>query len=439
MATGFEVNCNFNINRDYCKIVKDLNCKFSDSHKRSMRERDAAIRKFMENFVTGIGEFNKIFGEHFQNNLPLMNKMNGVLDRLKEIFNIFIFEENQVYGSLCAETYDAFGGFNDVIQGFKKVAMEKLNPNDITMDEEYLRYMNKGKDFKAQVINLNKKGEGKFDCKIEELERKDLSQQDKSIIDNRIKEYVSENPSEFGPVCSKKGGTSKLVIHGKRNRRRRRKNVVKKLLLFENQVIEKYAVTADNETRVTALIGGHGLKAVKDIPRLTVIGRYFGDTWIASDIEIFAGSRLYHNINTYAFNKTVDVKLPLKDIRRYNSEQALNGMEIDGDGDDEKEELHCFDIVIDGYHNPSNLMYINDIRKDITSSATVEDVQFENVMFVCCYVDGFPHIFGVTIKDVKCGETLNVDYGVAYSNSFKEGCFQDRREIKMKNIFSELE
>ena len=84
-------------------------------------------------------------------------------------------------------------------------------------------------------------------------------------------------------------------------------------------------------------------------------------------------------------------------------------------------EGNLMDETGDGTGNDLRLLYINDIRKDLYDpEPTKEDKELQNCSFIVAKVYGWPLVFVMTIKSVKKGEELLLDYGESYSVLMKE-------------------
>ncbi len=124
--------------------------------------------------------------------------------------------------------------------------------------------------------------------------------------------------------------------------------------------------------RVENLIGGKGIRAKRDIPKHTVIGRYFGQEFTETEFErYFDGSKDMLEKDVYSFIA------PLKVTMEGGEEKVIN-LVFDG--------KHLRNIE---YENP--MAIVNDCRLHILKDKqpTAEDRKLQNVEFVTVYVPIF--------------------------------------------------
>jgi SET domain-containing protein len=67
------------------------------------------------------------------------------------------------------------------------------------------------------------------------------------------------------------------------------------------------------------------------------------------------------------------------------------------------------DLVIDAKDHGNELRFVNS-NMNISLDP--------NVASRFCYIDGYPRIFFICIKDIKIGEELLIDYGDEYNKIF---------------------
>jgi len=81
--------------------------------------------------------------------------------------------------------------------------------------------------------------------------------------------------------------------------------------------------------------------------------------------------------------------------------------------DSDSNNLYLFalkdDLVIDANDYGNELRFVN-------SNMNISPDQ--NVSPRFCYIDGYPRIFFICIKDIKIGEEILIDYGVEYNKIF---------------------
>ena len=113
------------------------------------------------------------------------------------------------------------------------------------------------------------------------------------------------------------------------------------------------------------------------------------------------------------------------------------GFDLEQDTDDEKKKIVIDPVEanFDDDDNPMLLMFINDIRKNIMiSKATKEDEKRKNCEFFIAKINGWPHVFVITTKNISKNKELLMDYGEAYTHIFEEKARYQRIMNYKKNI-----
>ena len=203
-----------------------------------------------------------------------------------------------------------------------------------------------------------------------------------------------------------------------------------------------------NHQRIPSLNGQKELRAIKDIPKYTVIGEYYGYEWLENDFDdIYSGTLNYFEVNEYAFNECVVAKVSTEFIAKMNKSfdendieeidhyqeplkkrRKLNKDEKETETEDENEDndnliKQQFNVIIDGWNmdRKSPLCFMNDCRKNIEIyQPTKNDLKHKNVEYVTIWKYGWPKIYAITINDIKAGNELLSYFGPMFSNAIKQ-------------------
>ena len=224
-------------------------------------------------------------------------------------------------------------------------------------------------------------------------------------------------------------------------------------------IVEKYKVY--DHPRLRLENGTFGLKAKRAIPTGSVVGEYLGKYWIVEHLDSLYGTKSYNDINKYAFEELVEVKMPRERIRYYQRSERMEGDE-ENEGDEvtededidmesnhnmrepprkkqrKNEEEHTFNIVLDGVSMKQKgiLCFMNDCRQDMEcQKPSKDDKKHLNVRFVTSYHRGWPRIFGVAVKDIAAGEELLSFYG-DYSDVLNQDRILQIMSNKLRTILA---
>ena len=208
-----------------------------------------------------------------------------------------------------------------------------------------------------------------------------------------------------------------------------------------SDLIEIYEVT--DHQRCPKLNGTKGSRSTKFIKKGTVIGEYAVKCWMVSDLEILQSTKMYNEINKYAFDATVEVEMTLEQIQ-YFQRSGLDDIDnVRGPPRKKRkknEVKHTFKIVLDGHSvEPKGMLcFMNDCRSNMeVLEPTEEDEKYWNCKFVTTYVRGWPRIFGVAIKDIGAGEELLTYYG-DYAEVLKQEEGLKVRDQRLRDILKPI-
>ena len=159
-------------------------------------------------------------------------------------------------------------------------------------------------------------------------------------------------------------------------------------------ILEVVRVTKHH--RIPQLNGQFAVRALRNIPKHTVIGRFCGDEMFKFEYkELFLNSCEYRMRNQYRMT----MQCPHD---RWSGEQCIFGEII-------LDELDTF---------PANPMVImNDVRRNLTQKGGTlsdEDEEHWNCQFSHALVNGWPLLYVVTRKDILKGQELATYYGPRY-------------------------
>ena len=99
-------------------------------------------------------------------------------------------------------------------------------------------------------------------------------------------------------------------------------NSYKEVTIDLRQVIEKFRI--QKHPRIHALNGQYGIRALKDIPKTTCFGQYFGGEILQEAFgKVFDGTGEEHDHNIYAFDQRID---PLE-LRKLKEKQKKMDIE----------------------------------------------------------------------------------------------------------------
>lgn len=245
-----------------------------------------------------------------------------------------------------------------------------------------------------------------------------------------------------------------------------------------SEILETYTIS--EHPRIDALNKEKALKTNQAIGAGTVIGEYTAKYILATDLDQLNGTDLFPQINEYAFNQSVDVRMTLEQIQYFQSsdiinsnfnktrkrkrgrngydlthnntespsskKQKLNNHNINkrDDNNHNKAEIkykHSFNIVMDGWSNEpqSMLCFMNDCRKYLNlSHPTEEDEKHFNVELVPVLYRGWPRIFGIAKRNILKDEELTTFYGDVFIGVKKEQKKLKKRKEKVNDILSSV-
>ena len=160
----------------------------------------------------------------------------------------------------------------------------------------------------------------------------------------------------------------------------KRKKVIKKVIL-------------PNDYHISALQGAGAAFTKRFIPANTVIGEYTGSYTTEKEWnDVFSGSRKDISNGSYVFSFKVQ------------TDKGIETIFIDP-----------VEAGFDKGNNPMIVLFINDIRQNILiKEATEQDKERENACFFVVKVNGWPHVFVITTKDIARNKELLIDYGDSY-------------------------
>ena len=277
---------------------------------------------------------------------------------------------------------------------------------------------------------------------------------------------------EFVKLNNHNNAKHQMVIIGK-------KSVVRQIDIVEVYDIRRHPRLAVN--------GQKGLKSKVFIKKGTVIGEYTAKYLIDEDLDRLQGSRLFHNINRFAFTERIEVKMSMEQIKYFQSadmdlSKKRKRRRFVEDSDDEEEQNvnitsvrsrnhnynlrspsrkrlrvnnnkalhmnrnnkgenelrnHSFNIILDGYKQQCLLSKMNDYRNDLELLHNDDCKEHWNIKFVAAYYEGWPRIFGVCIQDIQAGTELLSWYG-DYIGVVKEREKLMQRDIKLKQILTPI-
>ena len=254
--------------------------------------------------------------------------------------------------------------------------------------------------------------------------RRSLYQSEKCDVNNRLTEW-SSNVKQLYLELKGNYGHEKVSQHIEKLDKKIKKSIIKFIDLNSekdflnpwvkikgetlklNDIINKEIIQSGH--RIEELVGKYGIYASKDIPKNTVIGKYIGTEVTNKEWnEVFDYSDCDVKHGEYLYTFHIDEKAQKNSIEsRQVTIDPLEG--------------NLMDVKGDGSGKDLKLLYINDMRQDIFNpTPTKEDKQLQNTSFVVAKVYGWPWVFVVSIKDIKKGDELLLDYGEAYSVLIKE-------------------
>ena len=126
----------------------------------------------------------------------------------------------------------------------------------------------------------------------------------KSEIEESVKKYVTFN-GEYRVEA--------FTILRERQSKNGNCNSYREVTIDLRQVIEKFRI--EKHPRIVALNGQYGIRALKDIPKNTCFGQYFGGEILQEAFgKVFDGTGEEHDHNIYAFDQRID-PLELKKLK----------------------------------------------------------------------------------------------------------------------------
>lgn len=159
--------------------------------------------------------------------------------------------------------------------------------------------------------------------------------------------------------------------------------------VMERHLIEERDVTR----RYKKLIGQRGVRAKIGVDPGTVLGQYTGNE---------VTSKLYDNIFELTSGQNIHDRYAYSVPQSMQVNFTLDPLPLEMDNDDD----------IDRLQYVTDLMFINDCRRDFTSKTpTKRDEKWHNVQPIWADVDGWPKIFMIAIKRIKAGQQLFSYYG----------------------------
>lgn len=178
-----------------------------------------------------------------------------------------------------------------------------------------------------------------------------------------------------------------------------------------DDLLEKKQIKKGSGYRVKALEGSFGCFSKEDIPDNTILGRYLGYMAMSKEWnEMFDFTNVDEKHSEYLFEIDLD-----ENLNKYN------------------ESRHITIDPICGGMIQLKLLYINDCRANIfDTEPTDEDKELQNVKFIVVKEYGLPTVMVVTIKDIKKGTELLLDYGKRFGNVLKQN-ERWKRMMQMQN------
>lgn len=174
-------------------------------------------------------------------------------------------------------------------------------------------------------------------------------------------------------------------------------------ILDVRQVIEIFTVTNDS-THIPILVGQKGIRALRNIPKYTVLGQYIGGEFSSAAYkQVFEHTTIEAKHNLYSF----DSEISSADLKQLSvDENPLNIRKF------------IIDPLVIGMNKELRLKYINDCRFNINNKEmNADDQRYKNVEFIVAHINGWASYFIMSERNIVAGEQLYTFYGSAFSDS----------------------
>lgn len=169
--------------------------------------------------------------------------------------------------------------------------------------------------------------------------------------------------------------------------------------VFEQHDLMEIVNVTDHH-RVPALNGQFALRATRDIPANTVLGRFCGDEMFTKEYDrVYSGTCSSQMRDHYRMTMPPPCLSPMSNI------------------------AHCIDDKVEGIVQdelgpfPANPMVIaNDARRDISKpDLSEEDRVYHNANFNGFHVNGWPSLLITSHQEIRKGDEITVYYGPKYT------------------------
>ena len=225
-----------------------------------------------------------------------------------------------------------------------------------------------------------------------------------------------------------------------------------------NNVIRKYNIIEHD--RIPELKNCFGVRAIKNIPKYTVLGQYIGVLTLKDEYNtIYNDSSDECLFNTYNFDIPLNVwinnelheKIFGYRFKQKNCRKTKRNKKKKVEQKSEFELKYpinkTFTVVCDALRLHKKMkdicpfMFVNDCRKDINmKKPTYDDFKYWNIEYVTCYdFNSWPRIFIVTRCDIKCGQELYGYYGENFGISMAAKIRRDEDKEILNNKIQEIE